>query len=338
MSKEKILITGGLGFIGSHTAIELINCGYEVIIVDNLANSDRLVLHRIEHITGKKPEFYQLDLLDKSCLQELFRVHKDIKIVNHFAACKSVRESLIQPIKCFNNNIISLLNLIDVMEQEDCLKIVFSSSANVYGQPDRLPIKESAPFKKASSAYGSSKQVGEDILEKVSASGKINSIALRYFTPVGAHPTGLMGEIPRGVPNGLMPFITQTAIGKREVLTIFGNDFSTSDGTAIRDYIHVVDIAKAHVLASGHLLENKAGKKFEVFNIGTGKGSSVQEVVETFEKINHVEVEYVYGERREGDVEKKYADVSKANEQLGWCAKLTLEDMVRDAWKWEKSI
>jgi UDP-glucose 4-epimerase len=332
MAKEKVFVTGGLGFIASHTAVELINAGYEVVLADNLSNSELFILDRIEQITGHRPVFYQFDLCDRWSVDQIFAENKDIKVVIHFAAYKAVGESVKLPLKYFNNNLISLLFLLEAMK-DHCRNMVFSSSATVYGQPDELPVKEDAPFKKALSSYGSTKQMGEEILEKVSATGEIKTIALRYFNPVGAHPSSLIGELPRGVPNNLMPFITQAAIGKRDELTVFGKDYATPDGTAVRDYIHVVDLAKAHVKACEFLLQEKSQENFEVFNIGTGNGISVLEVLNTFEKINGR-----IGERRVGDAEQNYADATRANIELGWKAELTLEDMVRDAWNWQVAL
>jgi UDP-glucose 4-epimerase len=335
---KKVLVTGGLGFIGSHTAVELINAGYEVVIVDNLANSEQFILDRIEQITGTKPKFYPWDLCDLDAVKQMFSEQNDIGVVIHFAAYKAVGESVKLPLKYFNNNLLSLLNILEVMQQTGCSNMVFSSSATVYGQPDNLPVVEEAEFKKALSAYGSTKQMGEDILEKVSAASDIKTIALRYFNPVGAHPSSLIGELPRGVPNNLMPYITQAAIGKLKELVVYGKDYNTPDGTAVRDYIHVVDLAKAHVKACDYLLNEQNKEAFEVFNIGTGNGNSVLEVIQTFERVNDVKLPYRIGERRGGDAEKNYADATKANTALGWKAELGLEDMVRDAWNWQKAI
>ncbi len=337
MAKEKVLVTGGLGFIGSHTAVEFINADYEVIIVDNLSNSERFILDHIEQITGAKPKFYNVDLCELDIVKHIFNEQENISVVIHFAAYKAVGESVKLPLKYFKNNLLSLLNLLEVMHESRCPNMVFSSSATVYGQPDKLPVVEEADFKKALSAYGSTKQMGEEVLEKVSAATNIKTIALRYFNPVGAHPSSLIGELPLGVPNNLMPFITQAAIGKLKELVVYGNDYNTPDGTAIRDYIHVVDLAKAHVKACDHLLKNRSKSSFEVFNIGTGRGNSVLEVIETFERVNGVKVPCRIGERREGDAEKNYADATKANNQLEWYAELGLEDMVRDAWNWQKT-
>jgi UDP-glucose 4-epimerase len=328
--KEKILVTGGLGFIGSHTVIELINAGYEPVIIDNLSNSEMLVLDRIERITGYRPLFYQFDICDR-----IFLDRKDIGAVIHFAAYKAVGESVGKPLRYFSNNLDALLRLLEMMQEMECDKIVFSSSATVYGDPDSLPVNESAILKKANSPYGSTKQMGEEILEKTAAAGAIKAIALRYFNPVGAHPSGLIGEMPKGVPNNLMPFIAQAASGRLKKLTVFGNDYQTPDGTCVRDYIHVVDLARAHVKACNRLLKNKMATDFEVFNIGTGKGFSVLEVIRIFEERNKVKVPYHMGPRRPGDIAENYADVTKALKQLRWKAELGIEDMVKDTWRWQ---
>ncbi|MEI6950320.1 UDP-glucose 4-epimerase GalE [Paraflavisolibacter sp. H34] len=338
MAKNKVLVTGGLGFIGSHTVVELIAAGFEVVIADNLSNSEAFILDRIEQISGQRPAFYPSDLCSLEAVRQLYAEHPDIQVAIHFAAYKAVGESVKFPLKYFQNNLVSLLNLLEVMEEVGAPHLVFSSSATVYGQPDELPAREDTPFKKALSAYGSTKQMGEEILEKVAGAGKLKTIALRYFNPVGAHPSALIGELPRGVPNNLMPFLTQAVIGKRGELVVFGNDYNTPDGTAVRDYIHVVDLGKAHVKACEHLLEGRGKEAFEVFNIGTGRGNSVLEVIQAFEKINGVKVPYSIGPRREGDAEQNYADATKANTELGWNAELDLEDMVRDAWRWEQAI
>ncbi|MND53994.1 UDP-glucose 4-epimerase [compost metagenome] len=338
MSKSKVLITGGTGYIGSHTVVELINAGYEAVIVDNLSNSERFILDRIEQITRVKPTFYQIDLCDKAKVEELFSTEKDIDAVIHFAAFKAVGESVKEPLKYFLNNNLSLINLLEVMKAKAVNNIVFSSSATVYGQPDVLPATETTPFQKALSAYGSTKQMGEEILEKVSAATNVHSIALRYFNPVGAHKSALIGELPIGIPSNLMPFVTQTGIGKREMLTIFGNDYSTPDGTCIRDYIHVIDLAKAHVKSCERLLEGKSESRYEIFNLGTGKGTSVLEIVNAFEKVTGQKLNYKFGERRDGDVESLYAETKLANEKLGWKAELGLDEMLSSAWAWEVKL
>jgi UDP-glucose 4-epimerase len=336
--KEKILVTGGLGFIGSHTVVELIGAGYEVVIVDDLSNSQLFILDNIEKIVAAKPMLYQLNMLEKEALKNVFAQEKNIAAVIHFAASKAVGESVVKPLKYFRNNLFSLVNLLECMEEFEVKSIVFSSSATVYGEADELPIKESTPFKKSLSAYGSTKQMGEDILEKVAATGNVSAISLRYFNPVGAHESALLGELPLGTPNNLMPFVVQVASGKLEKLTVYGNDYDTPDGTCIRDYIHVVDLAKAHVSSCYRLLHVEEKKSYESFNIGTGNGISVLEIIDAFEKCNNVKVNYSIGEKRKGDVAVMYADVSKANTVLNWKANLGLVTMVSSAWQWQQKI
>lgn len=336
--QNKILVTGGTGYIGSHTAVELQQAGYDVVIVDDLSNSKEFILDRIEKITGKRPLFYNVDMCDAVALASVFEKEKSFDVVIHFAASKAVGESVRLPLKYFKNNINSLLNLLECMEKYHCSNIVFSSSATVYGNPDELPIKETSLFKKALSAYGSTKQMGEDIIEKVAATGSIKGISLRYFNPVGAHESALIGELPLGTPNNLMPFVTQAAIGKHKQLTVFGNDYNTPDGSCIRDYIHVVDLAKAHVKSCDRLIGKETESAYEVFNIGTGKGISVLELIKTFEKENQLSLPVIIGPRREGDAEAMFADVSKANTVLQWKAEKQLPDMVKDAWRWEKQL
>jgi UDP-glucose 4-epimerase len=335
--KKSILITGGLGFIGSHTAIELIQEGFDVVIVDNQVNSESFILDRIEQITGYLPVYYCLDVCDELAIEQIFENHQ-IDAVIHFAALKAVGESVEKPIKYFKNNINSLLSILSVMEMFNCSSIVFSSSATVYGDADKFPIDETFLFKKSLSAYGSTKQFGEDILEKVSKSSTIKSMALRYFNPVGAHPSGLLGELPIGKPNNLMPYLTQFAANKLENFTVYGNDYSTKDGTCLRDYIHVVDLAKAHVKSCIYLLENSNVKSFDAINIGTGKANSVFELIAKFEEVNYVKLNYKIGNRRLGDAEVIYGSVDKAYNVLNWKAELTLNDMVRDAWNWQLNI
>lgn len=337
MEKGKVLVTGGLGFIGSHTVVELLEAGYSVVIADNLSNSEAFILDRIEQIAQQRPPFYQIDVGNEGQLNALFN-EQQIDFVIHFAAYKAVGESVKQPLKYFKNNLYSLLTVLDVMQAKGCHNMVFSSSATVYGQPDVLPVTEEAHFKKALSAYGCTKQMGEEILEKVSAATNIQTIALRYFNPVGAHPSSLIGELPIGIPNNLMPFITQAAAGKLKELVVYGKEYNTPDGTAVRDYIHVVDLAKAHVKSCDFLLQNSNSQPFEVINVGTGKGNSVLEVIQTFERVNGVKLPYRIGRRREGDAEKNYADVTKANQVLHWQAEMNLEDMVRDAWNWQMAL
>lgn len=336
--KQKILVTGGLGFIGSHTTVALIEAGYDVVIVDDLSNAQLFILDNIATIAGTKPVFYEADVCDKEKLTNIFAKEKDIAAVIHFAASKSVGESVQFPLKYYRNNLFSLVNLLECMQVAGVQNIVFSSSATVYGQPDILPATEATPFKPALSAYGSTKQMGEDILEKTAAGGSIRAISLRYFNPVGAHETALLGELPVGVPNNLIPFVTQTAVGKREKITIFGSDYNTPDGTCIRDYIHVVDLAKAHVKSCDRLIANTAAENCEVFNIGTGNGISVLEIINAFEKYNNIKLNYIIGSRREGDAESVYADVTKAVNVLGWKTEKELEDMVVDAWRWEQKL
>jgi UDP-glucose 4-epimerase len=329
-----ILVTGGLGYIGSHTTVELIENGFTVILVDNFSNSEPFILDRIEQITGTRPLFYQNDLCDMNAVRKIFS-ENNIDVVIHFAAYKSIGESVKEPLKYFHNNLQSLVNVLEAMQEKNVKHIVFSSSATVYGEPDQLPVTEMAPFKKALSAYGSTKQMGEDILEKIGDTGVIQNISLRYFNPVGAHVSALIGELPKGIPNNLFPFVTQTAIGKIKQLTVFGDDYNTADGSCIRDYIHVVDLAKAHVQACKRLIEQKAKANFEVFNIGTGKGTSVLEMIHSFENITGVRLNYTIGSRREGDAPAVFASTSKANELLNWKAELDLGKMITTAWNWQ---
>jgi UDP-glucose 4-epimerase len=337
--KEKILVTGGTGFIGSHTVVELINIGHEVVIIDDLSNSNIEVLDNIEKISDKKPTFYKFNLCDKAKLKAFFEKETNIGSIIHFAANKAVGESVEKPLMYYNNNLVSLLNLLEMMRKYNTPNMVFSSSCTVYGQPDKLPVTESTPFQPAESPYGNTKQICEEILRDSSNSyDKIKTIALRYFNPVGAHDSALIGELPLGVPANLIPFITQTAAGIRQELSVFGSDYNTVDGTAVRDYIHVVDLAKAHVIALSRLLDNNQKSDFEFFNIGTGKGYSVLETIKTFEKANNIKVNYKLVDRRAGDIEKIYADTTYANEELGWKAEKGLEEMMSSAWKWQQKI
>jgi UDP-glucose 4-epimerase len=339
MSKGKILVTGGTGYIGSHTAVELINEGFEVVIIDNLSNSSIDMLYGIQSITGVLPAFEEFDLCDKAKVDAFFVKYPDIDAIIHFAAFKAVGESVDKPLMYYRNNTLSLLNLLDAMQVSKTKSIVFSSSCTVYGQPDVLPVTEGAPIKKANSPYGNTKQIAEEILQDaILANQSLKTIALRYFNPVGAHSSALIGELPLGVPQNLVPFITQTAMGLRDQLKVFGNDYNTVDGSCIRDYIHVVDLAKAHVVAIKRLLENKNTKGFEIFNLGTGRGVSVLEMVTTFEKVTGVKLNYQIVGRRPGDIEQVWADTSFANEVLGWKAQSTLEETLLSAWKWEKYI
>jgi len=338
MIKKKILVTGGTGYIGSHTAVELINEGFEVVIADNLVNSTVDMLDGIEKITGTRPSFEKIDLCDKEKVTGLFAKHKDIEAIIHFAAYKAVGESVQKPLKYYRNNLTSLLNLLDVMNENPSIGLVFSSSCTVYGQPDKLPVTEEAPIKKANSPYGNTKQISEEFIEDtISANPSVKAIALRYFNPIGAHASALIGELPIGVPQNLVPFVTQTAIGLRDQLSVFGNDYNTPDGSCVRDYIHVVDLAKAHVIAIKRLINCKNKKNFEVFNLGTGRGVSVLEVLNTFQKVADSKVNYKIVSRRSGDVEQVWADTSFANNELGWKAESTLEETLLSAWNWEKN-
>ena len=338
MTQSKILITGGLGFIGSHTAVRLIESGYKVCIIDDLSNSELITLDRIQQITGVKPEFMQLDMKDMNAMQDYFSVQKEIRAVIHFAAHKAVGESSDMPEKYFRNNLLSLLNLIDCMELHSVHNLLFSSSATVYGQPDNLPLTETAPIKKAASPYGSTKQMGEEMIEKIAKTGRIKAQSLRYFNPAGAHPEALLGELPLGTPNNLMPYITQVAAGVREKLIVYGNDYDTPDGTCIRDYIHVMDLADAHVAGCEFLLSGKQEHNYEVFNIGTGNGISVLELIQAFETFNQIKLNYSIGPRRNGDVAALYADASKAESVLNWKAKLGIREMVTHAWAWQQNL
>ncbi|MDR1155251.1 MAG: UDP-glucose 4-epimerase GalE [Bacteroidales bacterium] len=333
---SKILVTGGTGYIGSHTVVELISEGFEVVIADNLSNSKLGSLDGIEKITGVRPAFEQIDLCDKSRTEALLKKYPNIEAVIHFAAYKAVGESVAQPLKYYSNNLGSLINLLELMQQHSIPNMVFSSSCTVYGQPEKQPVTEDAPVQAATSPYGNTKQIAEEIIrDTTTASDSMNCIALRYFNPIGAHPSALIGELPVGVPNNLVPFITQTAIGIREQLSVFGNDYNTPDGSCIRDYIHVVDLAKAHVVAVRRLVEKKGRAKFEIFNLGTGRGVSVLELVHTFEKLTGVKLNCKIVGRRPGDTEQVWADTAFANKELGWKAQSTLEETLQSAWDWE---
>jgi len=335
---KKILVTGGLGFIGSHTVVELQKEGYEVLIIDNLSNSSIDVLGQITSITGKQPVFENLDLKNQHEIKAFFKSNKNIEGIIHFAASKAVGESVEKPLEYYHNNISSLIYLLEEMQNSNVSNFIFSSSCTVYGQADIMPITESAPFKPAESPYGNTKQIGEEIISDTSKVSNLRAIALRYFNPIGAHGSAEIGELPIGIPQNLIPYVTQTAAGIRKELSVFGGDYPTSDGTAIRDYIHVVDLAKAHTVAMKRLLDRKNKSAFEVFNIGTGKGTSVLEVIKTFEKVSNQPLSYKVVDRREGDIIEAYADTSLANNELKWKAELNLEEALASAWKWQLSL
>lgn len=334
----KILVTGGLGYIGSHTAVALQQAGFEVLIVDNMSNSSIAVLEGITQITGVTPLFKFLDLRDKSEVQNYFKAHRDIDGIIHFAASKAVGESVDNPLLYYENNLNTLTYLLQECNKYNIQNFIFSSSCTVYGEPDSLPITEKAPIKKANSPYGNTKQISEEIIFDTTQVSNLNSIALRYFNPIGAHESVEIGELPLGVPQNLVPFITQTAIGLREQLSVFGSDYPTKDGSCIRDYIHVMDLAESHVVALQRLLENKNKESFEVFNVGTGKGSTVFEVIQTFEKVSGKPLNYKVVDRRPGDVIAVYADTTQANNELGWKAKRGLEEALSSSWKWEQKV
>jgi len=334
----KILVTGGTGYIGSHTVVELQQRGFDVIIVDNLSNSNINVLSSIEKITGIKPEFEEFNLIDKDKTADFFKRHNDIRGIIHFAAYKAVGESVEKPLMYYRNNLFSLVNILQGMKDNNIENFVFSSSCTVYGQPEELPVTEDAPVKKAESPYGNTKQISEEIIADTIKSTDIKAIALRYFNPIGAHESAIIGELPIGIPNCLIPFITQTAIGIREQLRVFGGDYNTPDGTAIRDYIHVVDLAKAHVIAVDRMINKKMKKDFEVFNLGTGNGFSVLEVIRSFEKVAGEKLNYRIVDRRAGDIEQVWADTKFANDELGWKAEKDLDEMTLSAWKRELAL
>ena len=334
----KIVVTGGLGFIGSHTVVELQNENFEVIVIDNLSNSSIEVLDGIERITGKKPLFEEIDLRDKTAVKDFFKKYPDVSGVIHFAASKAVGESVQNPLLYYENNISSLVYILQELQEKPEANIIFSSSCTVYGQAKIMPIAESTPVQPAMSPYGNTKQIGEEIITDVTKISNLNAILLRYFNPIGAHPSNEIGELPLGVPQNLVPFITQTGVGLRKELSVYGNDYPTVDGTCIRDYIHVVDLAKAHVIAMQRLLNKKNSEKLEIFNLGTGTGSSVLEVIHAFEKASGQKLPYKIVDRREGDITEAYANTDKANTVLGWKTELTLEDAIASAWKWEQKI
>lgn len=334
----KILVTGGLGFIGSHTVVKLQNEGFEVVIIDNLSNSTENVLNGIIAITGKQPTFEKLDLREKASVQDFFKKHSDVSGVIHFAASKAVGESVENPLLYYENNLNPLIYILQELQQKEKANFIFSSSCTVYGQAEKMPITENAPIQPANSPYGNTKQIGEEIIQDVARVSNVNAILLRYFNPIGAHPSAEIGELPNGVPQNLVPFITQTGIGLRKELSVFGSDYPTTDGTCIRDYIHVVDLAKAHVIALKRLIDAKNESKVETFNIGSGTGSTVLEVIKSFEKVSGQKLPYKLVDRREGDVIEAFADTEKANAILGWKAESTLDEAVESAWKWEKKI
>ncbi|MDR2627076.1 MAG: UDP-glucose 4-epimerase GalE [Dysgonamonadaceae bacterium] len=337
--KEKILVTGGTGYIGSHTVVELQTAGYDVIIIDNLSNSNANVIDGIEHITGIRPSFEQLDCNDREGLQSLFENNRGIAGIIHFAASKAVGESVQKPLLYYRNNLVSLINLLELMPEHGIANIVFSSSCTVYGQPDVLPVDERAAIKPAMSPYGNTKQINEEIIrDAVHADRRLKSIILRYFNPIGAHPSAAIGELPNGTPQNLIPFLTQTAIGIRAQLSVFGDDYDTPDGSCIRDYINVVDLAKAHVIAVERMLQEKSDRGVEIFNLGTGRGLSVLELIRTFEKTTGVPVNYKIAPRREGDIEKVWAKPDYANRVLGWKAEESVENTLASAWKWQLKL
>ncbi|MBQ5395412.1 MAG: UDP-glucose 4-epimerase GalE [Alistipes sp.] len=336
--KEMVLVSGGAGYIGSHTAVELINAGYDVVVADNLSNSDMSGVEGVRKITGVDVPFVNVDCCDKEAFRKLFEQYNFNSVI-HFAAFKAVGESVSDPMKYYRNNLLSFMNVVELMREFNRPNIVFSSSATVYGEADELPVTELTPRKPATSAYGNTKQMCEDILrDSCNAYDGLKGIALRYFNPIGAHSSALIGELPRGVPQNLVPFITQTAAGVRECLSVFGNDYDTPDGSCLRDYIDVVDLAKAHVVAITRMVEDKNKQKYEIFNVGTGNGVSVLELVESFERVNELKLNYKIAPRRPGDVVAIWADTTLANEELGWKAERSLDDTLRSAWAWEKNV
>ena len=337
--KKQILVTGGIGYIGSHTTVELIESGFEVIIVDNLSNSNINTLDGIEEITGTRPVFEKLDVCDRSQLTSFFEKYTGIEAIIHFAAFKAVGESVTNPLKYYHNNLVSTINLLYLMKKKDIPYLVFSSSCTVYGQPDELPVSENAPVKKAMSPYANTKQIMEEIIrDTLLSTPLLKAISLRYFNPIGAHVSALIGELPTGIPENLVPFITQTAIGIRDKIKVFGDDYNTPDGSAIRDYLHVVDLAKAHVVALQRLLKKQGKTNYEIFNLGTGKGVSVLEAIESFERATGEKLNYKIVGRRPGDIEKVWGDTSYANNELGWKAEKSLDETMLSAWNWEKYL
>jgi UDP-glucose 4-epimerase len=337
--KTRILVTGGTGYIGSHTVVELQNSGYDVVIVDNLSNSSADVVDNIEQVSGIRPSFEKVDCLDFSAMDAVFSKYPGIQAIIHFAASKAVGESVEKPLKYYRNNIVSLVNLLELMPKHGVGSIVFSSSCTVYGQPDQLPVTEEAPIKKAESPYGNTKQINEEIIcDTVKSGSPVKAILLRYFNPIGAHPSALLGELPNGVPQNLIPYLTQTAIGIREQLSVFGDDYNTPDGSCIRDFINVVDLAKAHVVAIERMLQGKQKQSVEVFNIGTGRGASVLELIAAFQKATGVKLNYRIVGRRAGDIEQVWANPERANSELGWHAETSLEDTLLSAWRWQLKL
>jgi len=336
---KRVLVTGGTGYIGSHTVVELQEAGYEVLIIDNLSRSRKETIDGITEITGVKPAFTQLDLKNRNAVLDYFTTNGNIDAIIHFAAYKAVGESVEKPLLYYQNNLLGLINLLEGMQQADIHNIVFSSSCTVYGQPDSLPVTEQAPIKNAESPYGNTKQISEEILQDIVKTGVgISAIALRYFNPIGAHESSKIGELPLGVPDNLVPYVTQTAYGLRKELRVFGSDYNTPDGSAVRDYIHVMDLAQAHVVAIDRLLNARNKKPYEYFNLGTGQGSTVLEVIRTFEEVTGVKLNYAITARRQGDVEQVWADTKFANEELGWTARRTLGEALASAWNWEKEF
>ena len=339
MAKDRILVTGGTGYIGSHTVVELQQAGYPVTIIDNLSNSDRRVVDGIERITGIRPDFFEGDCTCLETLKDLFKQYPDIRGIINFAASKAVGESVQKPIIYYRNNLNTLLNLLDLMGPNGVKGIVFSSSCTVYGEPDVNPVTEQSPIKQATSPYGNTKQISEEIItDVINAGAPFKSIILRYFNPIGAHPSAEIGELPNGVPNNLVPFVTQTAMGIRKELSVFGEDYNTPDGSCIRDYIDVVDLARAHVVAVERMLENKSDAKIEIFNLGTGRGVSVKELIEKFEKATGVKVPHKIVGRRAGDIEKVWANPTYANTVLGWTAETPVDETLLNAWRWQERL
>ena len=335
---KRVLVTGGTGYIGSHTTVELLEAGYEVVIVDNLSNSERFVLKGIKKITGREVPFHKVDCRSLASLRRVFTRY-GFDAVIHFAASKAVGESVEQPLLYYQNNLTSLMNILQLMRENKVPNLVFSSSCTVYGQAEKLPVSEQTPRREATSPYGNTKHMCEDIIrDSVAAYPEIRSVALRYFNPIGAHPSAEIGELPRGVPNNLIPFVTQTAAGIRPVLSVFGDDYDTPDGSCIRDYINVVDLAKAHVVAVDRMTGGRMKDRYEIFNIGTGRGVSTLEVVRSFEKVNHLKINYKIVGRRAGDIEAVWADPSFANEELGWKAEKSLDETLQSAWNWQKHL